>query len=162
VLLPESPVGQILQEELRTAERYQRKLLILRKVIRDQPPLHLVVPDKAAIENRKEAGKPLKPSGVFSRDKVTEVSPATWQAAACELNIPKEYWPTADLKPFCAESEWAWWKFIWSRLRAKQKEILLRLRKSGEGRAQAKSGPLYLKHFWPQFRKHWLTLVSQR
>jgi len=201
VLLPKSPVGQVLQDELRTAERYQFKLLLLRKLIKTQPGLYLVVVDKKAVERRlqdelvwqnlgfstlasgkenggarsgalwtregireieKRAREGAADPGRIYPDEVTEKRRATWQDVAREWKIPEEYWPTADLKPFSAESEQNWWKFVWSRLKKRQAEILPCLRKSGEGRWEAKDGKLHLKHFYKQFRKHWLTLVNER
>jgi len=52
VLLPESPVGQVLQEELRTAEHNRVKLLVLRKLFKDQPPEWVVTVDRALFEER--------------------------------------------------------------------------------------------------------------
>jgi hypothetical protein len=164
VLLPASPVGQILQEELRKAEHYQFKLVLLRELIEDQSPLRLVTVDKKAIEKRKvnpRAWSKLSTTAQLPGEVTISVA-CTWQDADRELKIPEEYWPTADLEPFCEKSERDWWKFIWSRLKDRQKELLPRLRKSGEGRAKAKSGDLYLKDFYKQFRKHWLTLVNER
>jgi hypothetical protein len=164
VLVPEALVGQILQKELRTAERYQFKLLLLRELIKEQLPVHLVTVDKKAIEKRTvNPGAWCKLSTtVLLPGEVTTSIPCTWQDVARERKIPEEYWPTADLSPLCAKSERVWWKFIWSRLKEKEKEILPRLRKSGESRAKAKTGKLYLKDFSKQFRKHWLTLMKER
>jgi hypothetical protein len=53
VALPKSPVGQILQEELRTAEHYRFKLLVLRELFEQQPLTWVVTLDRAAFEERK-------------------------------------------------------------------------------------------------------------
>ena len=53
VLLPESPVGQVLQEELRTAEHYRSKLLALRELFEQQPLKYVVTVDRALFEERK-------------------------------------------------------------------------------------------------------------
>jgi hypothetical protein len=121
VLFPKSPVGQILQEQLMTAERYQHRLKIIRAIY-----------------------------------------PATWQHVARLAKIPRKYWPAVDLPRFCVASERGWWEFIWALINSSQKKVLPRLRESAKGRAEAKSRPLYLKHFYKQFSKHWRTLVRLR
>ena len=93
---------------------------------------------------------------------IAESAPWKWQDDARKQNIPDEYWPTADLPPFCALSEGDWWKFIWSRLDDKKKELLPRLEKSGRLRDKAKSRRWTLRDFHKQFRKHWLALVKLR
>ncbi len=138
VLLPKS-VCQILQEELRTAERYQFKLLIIREEIREQPRLHHVTADKKAVERRLQdelvwqhfgagSGALWTPEGIREIEKraregaadpgriypgeVTEKRRATWQdLAEHSWKIPEEYWPTADLKPLCGESQPEWLGF---------------------------------------------------
>jgi hypothetical protein len=53
VALPKSPVGQILQEELRKAERYRFNLLLLRELFEQQTLTWAVTVDRAAFEERK-------------------------------------------------------------------------------------------------------------
>jgi len=61
---------------------------------------------------RKGAADP----GRMHPDEVTEKPRATWQDLARARGIPEEYWPTADLKPFCRESKPDWWDFLWPRV----------------------------------------------
>jgi hypothetical protein len=94
-------------------------------------------------------------------DEITGKRRITWEDEAREWEIPDAYWKLKDFPPLTDKTEGQWWNFIWSLLKTKQDEILPRLRKSGEGRAEAKRRSLYLKHFYKQFRKHWLTLVKE-
>jgi hypothetical protein len=167
VLFPKSLVGQILQERLTTSMRYQHML----KVIRATDPEKLFREHKRkpkSVSVRLPRGKVLRFTPArkgflvrLSGDKAPRTAPATWQEAAHMAKIPEQYWRIVDLPPFCKASERDWWKFIWSLLNA-EPEVISRLQKSAKGRAEAKSRPVYLKHFYTQFHKHWLTLVRLR
>jgi hypothetical protein len=160
VLFPKSYVGQVLQEELKKAERYQFKLQLCRELLDDQPPLQLLTLDREAIRKRKPINKHL-PNHIH-RDEIVESVRLTWQAMARKSKIPEDYWSTTDLPRFCAKSERRWWKFIWSRLNQRQAELLPQLRESAKQRAEAKTNPIYLKHFYKQFRQHWEALIRAR
>jgi len=200
VLVPSSPVGQFLQRELRTSERYYNNLLLLREQLKRQPLPWVVGVNAEAVFQRirdqlvlqyfagsyhtKLKGKALarrygalwteqglaaiekraresNPSLIYLEE-IAEKRRGTWEDMAREWKIPPAYWPLKDFPPLSDESEKQWWHFIWSRLNEKKAEILPLLRASGEGRAEAKGGSLYLKHFYKQFHKHWLTLVKLR
>jgi hypothetical protein len=121
--LPESPVGQILQEELRTAGQHLLNLLFLRELFEEQKDLLLVSVDEERVEQRlrdeavwqhlragsgalwtrkgrreieKSAREGAADPGQIYSDEVTEKDPFTWQAAARKAKIPEEYWPLAD------------------------------------------------------------------
>jgi hypothetical protein len=167
VLLPESPVGQILQEELRTAEHYRFKLLLLRELLKEQKDLLLVSVDKEAVQKRQETQKAerklCRPSyDVLYPGEFTSSGPYTWKDAAREKRIPEEYWPLVDFPDLSLKSSKKWWAFIWSQIKEKQDKLLPRLRERGKGRAEAKIKLLYLKHFQKEFQNHWKTLVSYR
>jgi hypothetical protein len=162
VLFPESYAGQILQDEVKTAERYQFKLQLVRELLDEQQPLRLVTVDEEAI--RKRMGRPMddfSPTRFHPEEIVNSVR-LTWQEMANKSKIPKEYWPTIELPPLSAKAQVVWWKFIWSRLNKKKAELLPILRESGKERAEAKTHRLYLKHFYKQFRKHWDALIRLR
>lgn len=185
VALPKSPVCEILQEELRTAERYQSELLHLKKRedhllvsvdkeaverrLRDELVLqHLVAGEgklltrKRIREIKKRAHEAASDCSRLYPDEVASSDPYTWKEVARERGIPEEYWSVAELPPLSAQSEPDWWKFIWARLKAKKKEIWPRLEKSGEDRAKAKDGNLYLKDFSHPLRKHLRALAKAR
>ena len=183
MLRPESPVGQILQKELRTVLRCRFKLGLLRDQFEVQPRPSLVSLDTEAVQRRLQdelvlqhlgagSGALWTPKGVTQiekrarktaadpcriyPDEVREKRGTTWQDLAEHVwKIPKEYWPAPDLF-----SKADLWKFIWGRLNDKQADILPRLRASGKGRAEAKEKPLCLKHFYKQFHKHWQAVVK--
>jgi hypothetical protein len=123
VALPKSPVGQILQEELRAAERYRFELVVLRELFKEQKDLLLISVDKEAVERRLQGEAVLAHlaagfSALWTRkgireikkcaregaaaptriypDEVTSSGPYTWKEAARERGIPEEYWPLAD------------------------------------------------------------------
>jgi hypothetical protein len=124
-----------------------------------RPKVHLFSDDGIKAIQR-EARKAM-PSSIF-RDEIAEKRRSTWEDMAREWKIPEAYWPLKDFPPLSDGTEKQWWDFIWSRLKEQQAEILPLLRESGKGRAKAKNGELYLKDFYKQFRKHWLTLVRER
>ena len=162
VLFPKSYAAQALQDELKRAERYQFKLQLFRELLEEQRPLRLLTLDIEAIQQRTK--KPINqylPNWIH-RDEIVQSIRFAWQAMARKANIPEDYWPTVDLPQFCEKTELRWWRFIWSRLKKRQAELLPKLCRSGQGRAQAKKGPLYLKDFYKQFRQHWEALVRAR
>jgi hypothetical protein len=162
ILFPEANVGQILQEEVKTAERYQNKLQMIRELLEDQRPLQLLTLNEKTIQERTK--RPIEeyvPTWIPTEEILTSV-PLTWREKADERKIPEDYWPTIDLKPLSAASESEWWKFIWSQLNKKQAEFLPLLCESGKRRAKAKSGRLYLKDFYREFHKHWKALIRLR
>jgi hypothetical protein len=200
VLIPSSPVGVILQQELRTAKSYYRKLQFLFELLDQQPRLWLgdVNTDAVFERNRdqlllqhfvgacrtklkgealerrcgalwteeglaaiEKAARKATPA-FFYADEIAGKRRSTWEDMAREWKIPEEYWPLKDFPPLSKTTEKQWWDFIWKRLNERKDEILPLLRESAKGRAEAKSRPVYLKHFYKQFRKHWLTLVKLR
>jgi hypothetical protein len=124
VALPKSPIGQILQGELRTAEDYRFKLLVLRELFKEQNDFLLVSVNKETVERRlqdeavlphlaagsgtlwtRKGTRKIKkraregaavPDRIYS-DEVTEKRHAEWQYLAEHFwKIPKEYWPLVD------------------------------------------------------------------
>ena len=57
VLFPKSYAGQVLQDELKTAERYQSKLQVIRDIVEQHPDLLLITLNDDAIRRRREAGR---------------------------------------------------------------------------------------------------------
>ena len=107
-----------------------------------------------------KAAREAKPTFLYP-DEISEKHRSTWQDMAREWKIPEEYWPLKNYPQLSEATEKQWWDFIYSgRLNAKQEKILPRLRESGKGRAEAKDGTLYLKHFYKQFRRHWTALIT--
>jgi hypothetical protein len=200
VLVPSSPVGQILQKEFRKAELYYRKLHVLLELVNRQPRLWLSDVNTEAVFERirdqlllqhftgvgrtKLKGKALEwrygalwteqglaaiekqareaTPAFFYPDEITGKRRITWEDSAREWKIAEAYWPLKDFPPLSDATEKQWWDFIWLCINQKQREILPRLHETAKGRAEAKEKPLYLKHFYKQFRKHWLTLVRMR
>ena len=160
VLFPKSYVGQVLQDELKRAERYQSKLQLIREIVEKQPYVQLIMLNNDAIRRRRE--KPEEDFAPIRPEEIVQRVPWTWQQMAEQQQIPNEYWETIDLKPFSTNSERDWWQFIWSRLNQRRDELLPQLRESAKQRAEAKTNPIYLKHFYKQFRQHWDALVRAR
>ena len=119
VALPKSPVGQILQGELRRVEHYRFELLRLKergdrrlvsvdkeaveRRLQDEAVLqHLVVGDgklwtrKRMREIKKRARKGAADPSRVHPDEVTSSDLYTWKEAARERGIPEEYWPLVD------------------------------------------------------------------
>lgn len=161
VLFPESHVGKIMQGEVKTAERYQLKLQMIRELLEDQPRLRLLTLNDKAIKERTKGPIKRLPQWIRHDEIVTSVR-LTWREKAEEWKIPEDYWPTIDLEPLSAASESEWWKFTWSQLNKRQTEFLPLLRESGNTRAEAKIKRLYLKNFYREFRKHWKALIRLR
>jgi hypothetical protein len=149
ILVLESEISQMVQEELRTAESYQFKLCPLRKSIEDQPDLQLVNVDTKAVQERLRnqlvwqhlsggSGILWTPDGIKAIEKkarkavpsllypneITQSISCTWQDVAQRNGIPKVYWSTVDLPRFCAASADKWWDWLWQRI-LKDKEVLL-------------------------------------
>jgi hypothetical protein len=160
VLFPKSYAGQVLQDELKTAERYQSKLQLIREIVEEQSYVRLITLTDDAIRRRRE--RPAEEYAPIRPEDIVQCVPWTWQQMAEQRQIPNEYWETIDLKPLSTNSERDWWKFIWSRLNQRRDELLPQLREIAKQRAEAKTNPIYLKHFYKQFRKHWQTLVRLR
>jgi len=102
VLVPESEISQMVQEELRTAESYQFRLLLLRDSLKTHPSRHLVSVDKSAVVERKRnelvwqllptggwvrgTAKGRPPIHIFSDDGIKAIKKAARKAAQTLLD----------------------------------------------------------------------------
>jgi hypothetical protein len=148
VLVPKSEISKMVREEIIAAETYQQTLWFLRDSLENQPVLRgnvnknavkerirnnlvwqslaagdgsLWTPDGVKdIENRAHKARPT----LFYGSEITESVPCTWQDVAQQRGIPKRYWPTIDLAPFCAASADKWWDWLWPRI-LEEKNVLL-------------------------------------
>jgi hypothetical protein len=143
VLIPESEISKMVQEELRAAESYQLKLFLIReyagesalarKAVEEREQNYLVwhclaVGDGRlwtpsgikAIERHTRSARPPLPR----RDDKTAGSPSTWQEVAQNKGVPSVYWPIIDLPRFCATFADLWWDWLWAHI-LKDKEVLL-------------------------------------
>jgi hypothetical protein len=94
----------IVQRELRKAERYSKKLVLLKATCGKGSPEKVVIfPD----------GK-----GGHVRH-VVEQARKGWKQVAREQKIPEAYWPLLKLPEFSEKWEPEWWEFLWPRIQKK-------------------------------------------
>jgi hypothetical protein len=98
VLSPRSKITRIVQQELATAFKKRRRLLMLREEVKK------AVKEHSGREWRKE-----------------------WRKVIAQLGdaLPEEYLPTLKLPEFSGKSEPRWWKFLWPRIRKKIDQLKL-------------------------------------
>lgn len=148
VLVPESEISKMVQEELRTAESYQFQLWLLRDSLKSQP-VFLANMDRNFVEERirnhlvwqclgagdgslwtrdgikaiEKRARKARPTFLY-RSEITEGVACTWEDLAQQRRLPKIYWHTIDLPRFSAASSEEWWHWLWRRTLA-EKNVLL-------------------------------------
>ena len=113
------PIAVIVQRELKKAESYQWRALVLKKVFARE--LHDSVFGPLHDRTGKCVGKGLRFRRLNRKQKEEK-----FEQMLKKRDIPQEYWPAMDLPEFSVKSEPRWWEFLWPLVKEKsdQRELL--------------------------------------